>query len=190
MFKNHLAMVIPGHGPQVFPYALVIPNRHAPSFMSLNDEERGYVFEALDFLSSLKVYGKDLCVFEHGGGGGFNCQCIDHCHLHAVEVSWLTLMEEQFRSVSFPDKSQIASLVLDDASHRATPLSYLFLGKHCQGGKQLQGLGVRPRARQKQFFRVLLANCLAAKGGSAVWDWRQCGNQEMMVRLHQESQGG
>jgi diadenosine tetraphosphate (Ap4A) HIT family hydrolase len=176
LFEAPGVIIVPGHGPQVYPYALVIPTVHRPSFMSLNAEERAPLFAALDFLAGLSVYGKYLCVFEHGGGSGNSCQCVDHCHLHVISIA--RGLQSAFLQSEMRERSK--SIELDDAKHRQAPESYLFIGMHGRGYRTLVGEFVTPAARERQYFRRLLAETM----GLDWFDWRTGANQAFMEQLY------
>src|SRR3989344_4691836 len=181
MYRNDGTMVIPGHGPQVYPYALVIPFAHESSFVYLSVKQRQSVFSALDWLTDLPVFSGYACVFEHGGGSGPTCQCIDHCHLHIVRLELASRLQ-----------ALLTRKVVKKAHPRALQLmhpgsmsdSYLFVGSYRRGFHRIDGTWAIPRQSEPQLLRRLLADCL----GLRWWDWRSpraTDNQKLMEQLYE-----
>src|SRR3989344_6372974 len=183
MYRNDGTMVIPGHGPQVYPYALVIPFAHESSFADLSDLSEGQrqsVFSVLDWLTDLPVFGGDVCVFEHGGGPDSTCQCIEHCHLHVVPGRWTHSLQRALSTVVAEEADPIA---IDVVSFEDMPSGYLFVGDYCRDSRRFIGTWVVPKKSEPQLLRRLFAGCL----GQNWWDWRSpkaTANQELMERLY------
>lgn len=176
LWKNSGAIIFPGQGAQVCPYALVVPTAHKPSFMSLSMEERRPIFEGLDFLTSLSVCGEIVCVFEHGGGDKLGCQCIDHCHLHVIRAE-LGLVQT-FNALPLGASSRV--IVLDDQNHRRAPRSYLFAGLYRRGQHILCGSFVESQERRPQIFRQLLSETL----GLDWFRWQDAPTQDEGLRFY------
>src|ERR1035441_3956898 len=88
LVSNERMYAIPGYGPQVFPYVLIVSRRHFSSLAESDSSERESLFRVLSRLRMLRIFGpRPLCVFEHGGCGGSTQSCIDHFHLHVVDGS-------------------------------------------------------------------------------------------------------
>ena len=51
--QTDTVFVVPGYGPQVFPYALIITNRHITSLAQTTKRERNDIFECLSRLQAL-----------------------------------------------------------------------------------------------------------------------------------------
>lgn len=176
-FKDRLlaqspdAFAIAGYGPQVFPYALVVTNRHIVSLTATSASERKSILQCLDALRTLPaLIGKSVSVFEHGGSGPGSCACLEHCHLHVIDgrypiMEWL-LEEEICRSVSF---SATQMFEIEEP--------YVFAGRY--SGGEIQGAVAKPEVRMSQYFRHMLALRL----GERAWDWRMGMNMAFIRKL-------
>lgn len=163
---NRRAFVIPGVGPQVYPYLLVLTRRHTLALASATREERRDLIAALDWLLQTGIYSSSsLTVFEHGGcGGNDSASCVDHAHLHVVDGQFdiHTLFAAQATTSSTAVSSE-------------TPLQnlerYVFAGTY-DGSGIINGR-IAEGTFPKQYFRRLLANIV---GGP--WNWR--------LKMHEE----
>ncbi|WP_414682971.1 HIT family protein [Longimicrobium sp.] len=90
IYRNELVFAVPGFSPQVYPYILVLPQRHTSSMAKTTFYERQSLFKCLQFLIDLlrRNIGADisLYVFEHGGcSNGINKNaCLEHAHYHIM----------------------------------------------------------------------------------------------------------
>jgi diadenosine tetraphosphate (Ap4A) HIT family hydrolase len=176
LFSTDHATVIAGYGPQVNPYALVVPRRHLQSVAETTREERASVLDCLDKLLSMGVFpsGK-LSIFEHGDcGGRRHHSCLEHCHLHVVDgaipiAEWLR--EECLGC-------EEAALSVD--SNWAAGRAYLWAGAYAGNGCAT-GLINQDGSDRSQFFRRLIARRL----GQRKWNWREGMNPDYMRDLVQ-----
>ena len=166
------AFAIAGYGPQVFPYALVLTNRHISCLGQSSDGERASLLGCLDSLLELSVFSSGrLSVFEHGGRGKNACSCLEHCHLHVIDgqypaIEWLRDEEDVHRQVTLEVSAKFEA---------AEP--YIFAGGY--DGQTLDGIIAHPEDRWPQYFRHVLASRL----GHRRWDWREGMNRDYMVQL-------
>lgn len=168
------AISVAGYGPQVFPYALVVPRRHIHSFAETTSSERESVFECLDSLIKSRVFPSDtLTVFEHGDcPGRLEHSCVDHCHLHVVDgcipmSKWLV---DAVRRTE-PARSSVDELW-------SSTSAYLFAGTYRAQGR-LEGVLSVDHPAERQFFRRVLADRLQL----GPWDWRAGMNWDYMRRI-------
>lgn len=88
IYSTRTMTIIPGFGPQVFPYFLIVARRHLRTSTELTSDEFTDVLRCADWLRyhpSLK--DRTLFVFEHGSGPTCfrSCGvCVEHFHLHCV----------------------------------------------------------------------------------------------------------
>src|ERR1017187_4660666 len=85
--SNEYMYAVPGYGPQVFPYVLVISRRHFSSLSEADPPELTAIFDIICDLRRVGVIpAGPVCVFEHGGCSPVQTQsCIDHFHLHLID---------------------------------------------------------------------------------------------------------
>jgi len=167
---NRRAFVIPGIGPQVYPYLLVLTRRHKFSLASTTRDERHDLVASLDWLRQTGIYpSPTLTVFEHGGcGGNDSASCVDHAHLHVVDgrfgIQTLFAAYAATTSVAFGAETPLPQME-----------RYVFAGSY-DGSGVIRGElaeGVFP----KQFCRRLLATIV---GGP--WNWRLKMHEEWVLR--------
>lgn len=167
---NRRVYVIPGIGPQVYPYLLVLTRRHIVSLASATPEERRNIVAALDWLLQTGIYSSQrLTVFEHGGcGGNDSASCVDHAHLHVVDGQF------DIQSL-FEAHTPTTSVLLGAEDSLPQMLRYVFVGSY-DGMGVIRGAisdGIFP----KQFCRQLLASIV---GGP--WNWRLKMHEEWVLK--------
>lgn len=174
LLRDSKCFVIPGYGPQVYPYALVLPARHCTGMLaSLDESEKAHVFAALDALLSSGLFGSHrLTVFEHGGVCGRAGSCVDHAHFHVVDSA--IAVDDWFR-VDRPDAVSCSWSVNEGPSGSS---SYLFAGQY-EGTGVLRGFLAGEDETESQYFRRLIARRL----GHTAWDWHAGMNPEWMRLL-------
>jgi diadenosine tetraphosphate (Ap4A) HIT family hydrolase len=177
LFETTGAIVVPGHGPLTYPYALVISKHHCSSFFDLTVKDRTFLWGCLETLACVSDFGGTLAVFEHGGGSKESCQCIDHCHLHVVAndvcpvPTWFKLESEYL----------LQELDLRSDTTLNPQGSYLFAGTYRYGDSWVKGLYAEvDDCRQPQYFRKMIARNL--KLGD--YNWRAGMNPEYIERLY------
>jgi diadenosine tetraphosphate (Ap4A) HIT family hydrolase len=175
------AVVVPDHGPLVYPYALVIPKCHSISYAETEYSFQRAMNSCLYALSSHEAFGGSLCVFEHGSGGeGRGCQCISHCHLHVVRLDYPI---ESWLGKDFPEAK--SSYLLNDVS-ALRGKNYLWAGRYFWRSNELQGYVVKnDECGTSQYFRRLIA----AYTNQRDYDWRSGMNPEFIEKLYLEFQG-
>jgi diadenosine tetraphosphate (Ap4A) HIT family hydrolase len=163
---NRRAFVIPGVGPQVYPYFLVLTRRHTLALASATPDERRDLIAALDWLLHTGIYpSSSLTVFEHGGcGGADSASCVDHAHLHVVDGKFDI-------QAPFAAQATTAPTVLSSEMPLPPMERYVFAGTY-DGSGVINGR-IAEGAFPKQFFRRLLGNIV---GGP--WNWR--------LKMHEE----
>lgn len=173
--KNILAM--PGYGPQVYPYMLVMPRRHISSFLSVSREERESIFNFFDLIIKSKLYpGDELCIFEHGGESQSGCSSITHCHLHIIDGE-IGL----FDYISWKDNQENIILSRKNTVHFYH--DYLLIGQY-KKGKLVAKLNKSP-LNEHQYFRKHLSYLLK----QSEWDWNLGMNNDIYVpKLIDEAQ--
>jgi diadenosine tetraphosphate (Ap4A) HIT family hydrolase len=165
---------IPGYGPQVFPYVLIVSRRHFSSLSESDSCERESIFSVLAKLRALSVFGPNpLCVFEHGGCGGSSHACIDHFHLHVIDGS-IDL------SSQLNGDYETEPVVVSPRSTFAASGRYLFTGRVSKPDL-IEGTLVRSTELESQYFRRKIAEATGQDG----WDWRAGMNPDFMVRVMQ-----
>lgn len=169
------AFAIAGYGPQVYPYALIVTNRHITSLAEATASERLSVLHCIDRLQMLSPFrGLAPAVFEHGGKGGSACSCLEHCHLHVISgqypvQAWLE------------EEEACEPAMMDEQRGFGVGGSYLFAGRY--SGGRLVGVTAQPEERTPQYFRQMLALRL----GLTSWDWREGMNVNFMRDLVSEA---
>jgi diadenosine tetraphosphate (Ap4A) HIT family hydrolase len=167
LYENEWTFVVPGYGPQVFPYSLVISKRHFVALSEATPLEVGGVLDSLKFLCNLLEL-KSLVVFEHSG-----CQnlesCVEHFHLHTIDpkfdLSW-ALADLPKLEVKFPSEAAFS-----------LPGPYLLAGRF--ENDVIRGVVSPVKDKRDQFFRRALAELVDDKE----WDWRLGMHPEFMLKL-------
>lgn len=167
--RNDRAFVLPGIGPQVYPYFLILTRRHTLAMASATPAERAGVLTALDWLVSTGLYSSpELTVFEHGGCGGTDgSSCLDHAHVHVIDGQFNLL--ELFRA-HVP--THPATLSVDDGLPQLA--RYVFIGRYDK--HRISGY-VSEAVVPRQYCRRLLATIV---GGA--WNWRLRMHEEWVLR--------
>jgi diadenosine tetraphosphate (Ap4A) HIT family hydrolase len=164
--------VVPGYGPIVCPYVLVIPIRHSLSLSHLQGRERLAIFEALEPLLASGLFpSNSICVFEHGGCRGSAGSCVDHVHLHAVDG--LVPVDRWFLE-EMPNIQACEFTPTNGIPHTDR---YLYAGRY-RGGRSIEGYYLQSDHVESQFFRRLIAHRLNLSS----WNWRIGMNPEHMRR--------
>jgi diadenosine tetraphosphate (Ap4A) HIT family hydrolase len=171
---NEKAFVIPGVGPQVYPYLLVLTRRHIVSLATTTPVERRKLIAALDWLLQSGVYpSSSLTVFEHGGcGGNDSASCVDHAHMHVIDGTHDLPSLFRARTETAPAEFS-GDVSLPDVER------YVFVGRYAGGGT-IHG-AVSEAVFPKQFCRRLLATLV---GGP--WNWRLKMHEEWVTKLVRE----
>jgi diadenosine tetraphosphate (Ap4A) HIT family hydrolase len=166
--------VVPGYGPQVYPYLLLITRRHVTSFAQTNRQERREIINAIHCLVDSSFLNLDsLFIFEHAGCQNLH-SCIEHFHFHIIDGKLDLTGALQGFPVTVMELTPTTRFELND--------SYLLACKVERGGNISASLALT-KEKQDQFFRRALANRI----GDKVWDWRIGMNTDLMSRLLEES---
>jgi len=173
IYSNANVYVVPGVGPQVYPYSLVVTRRHFTSFADSTKEEREALLDALNALLSFNVYPSgSVCVFEHGGCSGTTTGCLDHCHIHVVDSAF-----DLENALQHYARSAVPATLSAITSFPKSP-RYLFAASF-SGGSEIQGTFYSGQPPLRQYFRRLLAMLT----GSTEWNWRLGMNADWMIQL-------
>jgi diadenosine tetraphosphate (Ap4A) HIT family hydrolase len=166
--------LVPGYGPQVYPYLLLITKRHITSFAQTNYQERQEIFSILHCLVDHSLFGfSSLFVFEHAGCQNLH-SCIEHFHFHIIDGRFdLTHALQTFPSTTL-ELTPTTELEFTD--------SYLLACRVEKENAIFASLALT-KEKQDQFFRRALAN----KIGEETWDWRLGMNQDLMKRTMEEN---
>jgi hypothetical protein len=176
-------MAFPGLGPVVpnTPYILVIPKVCHPSFLHADTSERKAMLELIDgLLGNERMFPcYHALVFEHGGiVGNSGCKCIDHCHLHVMNIvgSWARLPEVLKKY--HDDKETVF-----DSNTTISRSSYLFAGYYKRGSMMISGrMAVIKGCREPQFFRALIGQMTSHE-----FDYRRGENLATMIETYKEA---
>lgn len=185
LYRNEKALIIPGHGPQVYPYALVLSQVHQPAYAQLEGGDQIAMRDCLKHLLITGFFGPTLSVFEHGGtelrGASSGCQCINHCHLHVIGG--------EYPVANWFHQDYDGPLVRQDnfgvTVNNVPVRDYLFAGYYHRPGNEdfrFEGWVGKCERRESQYFRRLLAQKLNHRQ----WDWRHGMNHEHMRCLYQQ----
>lgn len=176
IYQNKRVFVVPGLGPQVYPYVLVVTKEHISSLAESNSQDRADILDALHVLLELKIYPSEtICIFENGGCGVEGSSCIDHCHIHVVDGKFD--INRVFSSIKKDAKQ--AELSRANPPFNSSP--YLFSGSF-SGGEKVNGWVSKDTSGGRQYFRRILAALLK----SDEWDWRLNMNSQWMTLLINE----
>lgn len=175
LFRNDRAFVVPGLGPQVYPYLLALTRRHTLSYATATDLERLSLISILDEILALQLFpSRVLSLFEHGGcSRRESAPCVDHAHIHVVDGHYDLL--EAFAQIV----PTAATAAISHTKSLPEAEAYIFVGQY-DGSGEIGGLvasGTYPR----QFGRRLLASLV---GGE--WNWRCHMNNDWVVRITAE----
>lgn len=169
IYSDENILVIPGYGPQVYPYILVMTRRHTPSFLDITANEKRSFFDFFEILLDSGLYqGNSVCVFEHGGDPRNGCSSVTHCHLHVIEEKY-----GLFEKIDWKEDQK--NITLTKSSRLVRHDNYLLIGKY-EAGQFHMKLNTRP-ANEHQYFRKKLSHLL----GVSEWDWRIGMNNERYV---------
>ena len=182
LVRNKLAMAFPGLGPIVphTPYVLVIPKSCQPSFLHTKNNERSAMFDVLDeLLDNESMFPcKYALVFEHGGiVGNSGCKCIDHCHLHVMNIAgaWARL-PEMLKKYHRDEAYSIDTNTVVGAN------SYLFAGYYQSKSRIIIGrLATIKNCREPQFFRALIGQITGYE-----FDYHREENLKTMIEVYEQ----
>lgn len=176
--RNQGALLFPGLGPVVpkTPYVLGVPKTCATSLLTTPKGERVALFDLLDKLLDNPVLfptGHAL-VFEHGGSvGNSGCKCIDHCHIHIMNIAGQWALLPKILSRYYSDRDFCIS---SDSESVLCP--YLFAGIYRRQSRVIVGrLADVLGRREPQFFRAAIAQMT----GGTVFDYRLKENLSTMI---------
>jgi len=170
LYSDNHVIAVPGLGPQVFPYIIVVTRRHVTSFAAANCQERNSVLDCLEFINNSGIYGNDsLTVFEHGGAVSDGCSCIEHCHLHVVKAS----LKIKQHLGWFDGAEQV--LISPNSSFEQNR-GYLLIADYRNG--ELKGRVYSTEFIERQYFRKVLSVMIK----DADWDWKGMKNNDMIIR--------
>jgi len=181
--NNGGAMAFPGLGPIVpkTPYILVVPKRCSTSFLDTDHEDKRSMLDLIDRLvqiDSLFPCGQAL-VFEHGGiTGNSGCKCIDHCHLHLMNIAgpWVRLPE--VLSEYHHDGEAVMNAEMSNEKS-----AYLFAGYYRIGNRSFKGRMARIKGcREPQFFRALIGRMTDNQ-----FDYRRRENVATMIDTYEKA---
>jgi len=174
LYSSEHVVAIPGYGPQVYPYILILTKRHISSFLEATSIEKREIFQCLDWLLDIGIYSSSkLCVFEHGGDILTSCSCVDHCHLHVIS-SDVGLYEKVDWGKDEINCEIDATTTLDDVE------SYLLLGTYEHKANRINAkLNLREDIREHQYFRRRIAQILSED----LWSWKSGMNYKWIDRL-------
>jgi len=173
LYDNEHVFAVPGVGPQVYPYALVVSRRHFRALAESSINERKGLFDALDFLISRNVFKeRNVCVFEHGDCAPEG-SCMEHFHLHVID--------SKYGLASGLAESDSQRVVVSESHTLQIRGRYHFVGTYC-GERRLVGLVSTQNTQVHQYFRKVLASIV----GESWWDWRESRNPALMERLVRE----
>lgn len=169
IYADDNILAIPGYGPQVYPYILVLTKRHIPSFLGASKNEKESYFHFFDVLLKSSVYHSDsLCIFEHGGEENGGCSSITHCHVHVIEGDL-----GFYNYIDWEDRQQKISISPQD-EYKA-PQNYLLIAEYREG-KMTAKINTSP-VNVHQYFR----KCLSEIVDCEEWDWRTGINNELWI---------
>ena len=171
LFSNDHMYAVPGYGPEVFPYVLIISRRHFSSLSGASPLERAAIFDTIDGLRQIGVVSSGrVCVFEHGGCGPSQTQsCIDHFHLH--------LIDPVFDLCSFLEQDyEVERAIVTRDQGLCARGRYLFTGI-IDSEDTMNGVVAHPVETERQYFRKKISEVT----GQSIWDWH-CGmNPNLML---------
>ena len=170
LFSMDTVVAIPGLGPLVYPYVLLVTRRHISSVSETLPEERSDMLRSLRLLEASGIFPSgEISVFEHGGCGRGTSSCIDHCHLHLVDNIY-SLQETLSREHSTQPAVVSASTTICERGN------YLFAGTF--EGSRITGAYATCAYEPSQYFR----RHLAEKRGQGYWNWRMQMNSHWMSK--------
>lgn len=177
LYRDSECFALPGYGPQVYPYALIVPSRHCTEMLGVLDiTHRLSIFRVLDKLLMSELFPSNrLSIFEHGGCRGQVGSCIDHAHFHVLDSS--VSVRHWFRE----DRPDAVPISWSATSGPTDLNNYLFAGEY-DGDGIIHGFCASDDETESQYFRRLLARRL----GLGHWDWRSGMNDHWMKRLVDE----
>lgn len=173
IFKNKFWTVMPGYSPQVYPYVLVLCNRHITSFFECTIEERFSFIDILFLLKSSPAFREEKINFFEHGGSVCGYSCIEHCHLHVISEEYDLLNE-------FKKREQVISIASNFYDYQGINNCYLLWGTYILNGSVTIDIAF-PQKKEHQYFRKLLAEAIHDDR----WNWREGINKEYMIRLAQ-----
>ena len=171
LFTTGNVVAIPGIGPLVYPYVLLVTQRHIDALAETKPDELEDIFRALAFLESSGVFPSGrLAVFEHGGCTRGSASCIDHFHLHVIDSKYSV------------EPALIADYEVNPLSGDAHGLAlpqggYLFAGGYESG--KIHGSVAQSSDASSQYFRQRLSEL----AGQPHWNWRLQMNSHWMSGL-------
>ena len=177
LFELETLFAIPGYGPQVFPYVLIVSKHHIRSLSQADRILRRDIISCLDMVLQARDFQCScLTLFEHAGCTTLS-SCIEHFHLHVVSGQYDLDRDlpGAGRRIGISSRERLSGV--------SEP--YLLVGSY-DGNSVISARVEEVRERDDQFFRRCLAKCL----GEEDWDWRLGMNHELMVRMMAAVRGG
>ena len=172
LFRSADFAIVPSMGQIVEGYLLIIPLSH---YTSVADMPPDLIHELSDLCDGVrsflsKIYGGCL-FFEHGVRGIDSGGCgIDHAHLHAVPLAHPSEPIDALRK-AFSLKA--INGIHEIANQGTLNSSYLFY----------EGLNGRSWITPVEFIpSQYLRKQLAETIGTNLWNWRDCGIEETLIR--------
>lgn len=165
VFYDESVFAIAGASPQVVPYVLILPYRHIYSTAEMTQAEKNSFQNCLKYLCGRGGYGKELCVFEHGGKSEDGSSSIDHCHIHVIDGKYGLYYQKRYGDFQVY-KNEIPEV----------KGSYLMVGRFNSDGLELK-ITTNHIAHERQYFRRRLAEIICDKQ----WDWHEDDRIDKMI---------
>ncbi len=147
---NSQMFAVPGYGPQVYPYILLISRRHFGAFSDATSCERTALFDLLEELRHRRLLpNRPVRIFEHGGCLESTAACIDHFHWHVVSDNFDL-------EVPVREDFQVRPVTVDQCRPLDATGRYLLTGLQ-RPGQPLRGVVAEPTSVESQYFRQRIA---------------------------------
>lgn len=157
VFHDENVFAIVGASPQVIPYILILPYRHIYSAAEMTQIEKDSFRNCLKSLCDRGGYGKELCIFEHGGKSEEGASSIDHCHIHVIDGKYGLYYQKRYANFE---------VYKNEIPERKD--SYLMIGKFNSEGLELK-VAPSHTSHERQYFRRRLSEII----GDKQWDWHK-----------------
>ena len=171
IYENQDCFIVPGVSPQVYPYLLLFTKRHVLNIQQCNILESKSIKQGLNFLAKSPIFTNGLLFFEQANQKEKSSYCIDHAHIHVIDVSIPLARFVKHMEYKFVTIDHFFELHLE---------RYLMVGTRVKGSTILY-INENPSPTNQYFRRII-----AGMKGDDCFNWRLKFNENLLMRFAEE----